>query len=401
MKKILSIFLKFILICLMTGAFVLGISGFSPIYDFAEKRPFTGRDIFNPYRNLNAATTWKKANLHTHTRVEGLFNECPEWPEQVYEKYVELGYDVVVFSNHNAFTKGDDRPDSLKLNAYEHGYNLFRFHKLVFGSKKVMRLDNLLPLLASQYQWQFDKLVKNAELIQFNHPSGVRGIDRYKMERLSGYRLIELNSGLTDTGHSYWDRALSAGHYSFALANDDLHDSNTSSCIAKRCNFLRCNSNSADNVIKCLKDGCFYCMQMPDFGNGDREVKREMNRHLPAIDDIGVRDDSTVFIQLDRVAQLIVFTGQDARELKTVKDSTDACYTMKSADSYARITCHFSDGTVLYTNPFARYDKTEAATPFSESPHPVNVPLTILWNLLMVLICAGSVIISVRGISRR
>ena len=42
------------------------------------------------------------------------------------------------------------------------------------------------------------------------------------MQKLGGYRIMELDSGKS-TENEYWDWALSAGHYSFGLANDDLH----------------------------------------------------------------------------------------------------------------------------------------------------------------------------------
>ena len=48
---------------------------------------------------------------------------------------------------------------------------------------------------------------------------------------------MELDSGKS-TENEYWDWALSAGHYSFGLANDDLHYPDKSSRIAVRCNFL-------------------------------------------------------------------------------------------------------------------------------------------------------------------
>jgi len=411
MKRFLSISLKIVSVCLLVAVAALGLTGISPIFDFEGQKPFCGPDIFNPYRHIEtkhidtthseAAASWKKANFHTHTRIKGLLNECPEWPDRVVETYESLGYEIVALSNHNQFTRGDSRPDSLKITAYEHGYNLFQFHKLVFESTEVNHWDNLIPLLTSQCQWQFDLLGKDAELIQFNHPARTRAVNKGKLEKLSGYNIFELNALYTETEHIWWDWALSAGHYSFALANDDLHDSNNTQKVARRCNFLRCKSCSADSVLSCLKDGCFYCMQLPDWGEGDWEIKREMNRKLPSIKDIGVKGNSTVFIRLDREATQIVFTGQDGRKLESVGACDRAEYRMNDEDSYARITCYFSDGSVLFTNPFARYDKTKAATPFTKSPHPVNLPLTILWNLLMILVASGAIIAAVKVLKRR
>ena len=47
---------------------------------------------------------------------------------------------------------------------------------------------------------------------------------------------------------------------------------------------------------------------------------------------------------------------------------------------------------VIYTNPFARYDASAAETPYAEPTHKVNVPLTILFNLTLLALCAGTIL---------
>ena len=53
MKKSLNILLKIggglILIALM----LITVTSISPIYDFQQPTPFSGKDIFNPYRNFD------------------------------------------------------------------------------------------------------------------------------------------------------------------------------------------------------------------------------------------------------------------------------------------------------------------------------------------------------------
>ncbi len=126
---------------------------------------------------------------------------------------------------------------ALQVNVYEHGINLFKYHKLVFGAPKVHLFDHLIPLFASQKQFQLDLLGRDADFIQMNHPLRTNGTSKPHMERLGGYRIMELDSG-ESTENDYWDWALSAGHYSFGLANDDLHHPERSSAIGVRCNFL-------------------------------------------------------------------------------------------------------------------------------------------------------------------
>lgn len=222
--------------CLFVALLALILTSVSPIYRFQQPRPFQGPDIFNPYQHGDTLFRWKRANFHTHTRVEGIFNECEYTPAQTDSVYRQLGYDIVTFSNHNALTP-HPYDEALQVPLYEHGYNLFKYHKLVFFAERVWRFDHLVPLFASQFQFQMNRLAEQSAFVQLNHPLRTQGVTKRLMERLEGYRLIELDSGRS-TENAYWDWALSAGHYSFALANDDLHYPDRSRCIAVRCNFL-------------------------------------------------------------------------------------------------------------------------------------------------------------------
>ena len=256
------------------------VTGVSPVYRFAVPEPFSGPDIFNPYRNVlkkNGETLWKRALFHTHTMVKGIFNECHHTPAEVSDSLRGFGYDLITFSNHNSFT---DLPagSALDVNVYEHGWNLPKYHKLVFGAEKVWHWDNLMPVLASQRQFHIDMLSQGSDFVQINHPTRTWFTLKSTMEKLEGYTIMELDSGRT-TAQEYWDWALSCGHYSFGMANDDLHFPDLTHKIAVRCNFLSTEGEDYEAVRKCLTEGGFYSMRIPDYGHGDWKVKHEMNRH--------------------------------------------------------------------------------------------------------------------------
>ena len=373
-----------VVLTLLLAVFATSVS---PVYKFDDPAPFEGPDIFNPYRNLDTALCWKRANFHTHTRVDGIFNECEYYPAEVYDALEKFGYDIVTFSNHNRLTVHPFDP-SLQVNVYEHGYNLFKYHKLVFGSDKVNRFDHLLPLFAFQKQFQLDLLGKDSDLIQLNHPLRTDALSRPQMEKLGGYRIMELDSGKS-TENEYWDWALSAGHYSFALAGDDLHYPDRTSRIAVRCSFLCTPSASYNDIYAILQDGCYYSMRVPDYGNGDWDVKYAENMYLPYIEDIGL-DGDTIYLDLSEKADSIKVTGQDHATLSLVMDTDGMEYVMRPEDSYARITAYFPAGEVIYTNPFARYDASVSSDPFRAPGHEVNVLLTILYNLLLLGLFAGT-----------
>ena len=383
--RILLILLKSLAAISIIALMVVVGTSVSFIYDFAKPQPFSGPNIFNPYRNIDTAHCWKKANFHTHTRVKGIMNECKYWPGDVHKAYERLDYDIITFSNHNELTK-HPFDSTLQVNLYEHGYNFFKFHKLVFGCSKVNHFDHLLPLLASQRQFQIDMLSKESDIIQFNHPLHTLLTTDRLLEKVGGYDIMELDCE-DCTENIFWDKALSAGRYSFGLANDDLHRPHKSFAIARRCNFICSPSDRYEEIRNTLLDGCYYSMRLPDYGNGNWEEKIKRNKELPLVTEIGVRED-TIFIGLSQTADSIKVFGQNHTTLLNVTNSSFAEYKMKENDPYARFTVFFPTGEVLFSNPFARYDAKQADSPVNTHTHSVNIILTILFNTMLLTLLA-------------
>lgn len=353
----------------------------SAVYDFAAPRPFSGPDIYNPYQNIDTTLGWKRAALHTHSRVDGILNECEPTTAQICDEYAKYGYEIVHFSNHNEITK---HPTMGTVPLYEHGYNARNFHVNVYGDNSVTWFDNPFPIFDFQRQFKLDMLAKGADMVQINHPQRVSGLDKESLQRLGGYRIIEL-SEFVDDEHKEWDWALSAGRYAYGLFTDDLHRINRTQAIAIRSAMLNTPSGSYDDVVGTLQRGAFYSLYTPDYGHGDTTIKRAKNLAIPHISDIGV-NGATIYIMFDRCADSIRFTGQNQRLLHTVYRSDSANYTMREGDSYARITAYFADGERIYSNPFARYDAAKMTTPFDAKHHSVNIFLTILYNTLLLAI---------------
>ena len=382
--KILRFIGKLLTAVALAFLLALAVTGFGPIYRFPGPQPFTGKDIFNPYAALDTTQGWKRANFHTHTRVSGPWpmNECPRWPDYTDSVYRVLGYDIVTFSNHNEITT-HPYDTALQVNVYEHGYNIPKFHKLVFGSPKVIHWDPLLPLLASQKQFQLDYLGRSSDFIQMNHPYRVLFNSKRHMERLSGYQIMELDTSIS-TENEYWDWALSWGHYSFGLANDDLHYPDKHWKIAIRCDFLQVPSGRYEDLKKTLLTGCYYAMRVPDYGNGDWKEKIARNHCLPQVTWIGLEGD-TACIRLSEKADSIRVNGQDHATLALVQDTDHMAYTFKADDPFARFTAFFPGGEVIYSNPFARYDASAEDFPGQHHATPtVSWLLTILYNLLVL-----------------
>lgn len=398
LKKVLKLVCKGVGALLLLLCMLFLVTSVSPIYDFQPAKPFSGADIFNPYADMDTTHCWKRANFHTHTRVDGLFNECPYWPDEVYRRLEKFGYEVVTFSNHNRLTQHPFDP-ALQVNLYEHGRNILKFHKLVFGSTRVLQFDHFCPFLTSQKQFQLDLLGRDADIIQVNHPLRTKLFPAKQFVWLSGYRLMELDSGRS-TENAYWDSALTAGHYSFGLANDDLHFPDQSKRIAVRCNFLCTPSAHYEDLLQTLRRGAFYAMRVPDYGRGDWEEKYRMNRHLPAIETIGVQDQ-TIYATFSVPADSIRVIGAHHTTLAVAHQTASIDYTLQSDDPYARITAYFPQGEVIYTNPFARYDASVSDSPFCDSAHPINYPLTILFNLTLLVLLISTLWALYKLVSKR
>ncbi|MBQ9194906.1 MAG: hypothetical protein IJ152_04545 [Bacteroidales bacterium] len=364
------------------------MTGISPVYRFRAPQPFSGPDIFNPYASLDTSIGWKRALFHTHSRVSGPWplNECPYDAAYTDSVLRSLGYDIVTFSNHNEIT-AHPYDSTLQVNVYEQGYSPFKFHKLVFGSRKVQHYDPLLPIMASQWQFELDCLDRESDIIQWNHPYRTIGVSRSRMEKLSGYDIMELDTHIS-TENEYWDWALGAGHYSFGLANDDLHHPERHWCTAIRCNFLNTPSGRYEDIRKTLLGGCYYSMRVPDYGEGDWEVKRQKNLQLPFVKAIGL-EGNTLYMELSQKADSIRVNGSEHRTLAMALDTWGIRYSLPEGEPFARMTAFFPDGAVIYTNPFARYDASVRESPFKRDPQPVNWPLTVLYNLIVLALMAG------------
>jgi hypothetical protein len=140
-------------------------------------------------------------------------------------------------------------------------------------------------------------------------------------------------------------------------------------------------------------------MRVPDFGNGDFEEKHARNRELPTVKDIGLRD-STIYVELSAPADSIKFVGSNHRTLHTAHSTLSAEYTMLPDEPYARIMAFYSDGVVIYSNAFARYDSTMQESPYRGEMYDINTSLTILFNMGVAL-CLGMMLTLIYIILRR
>ena len=136
-------------------------------------------------------------------------------------------------------------------------------------------------------------------------------------------------------------------------------------------------------------------MRIPNYGNGDWEIKRECNMTTPRIESIGVEQER-IFAKFSHEATRIVVYGQGGATLKEELNSSTIEHYLSANEPYARIVAHFPEGEVIYTNPFARYDSSLSSSPYTEATHTINWTLSVLYNLLLAALVALSIYALVR-----
>ena len=140
-------------------------------------------------------------------------------------------------------------------------------------------------------------------------------------------------------------------------------------------------------------------MRLPDYGSGDWEQKYAANSNLPRITSIGVNGD-TIYLSLSQKAEKIVAYGSEHRTLVELSNADRVDYLLAHNEPYARFVVYFDSGEVIYTNPFARYDKSRGDYPTTNSEHSVNITLTILYNLLLAALC-GVMLVAISRLWRK
>jgi hypothetical protein len=170
MISILRFILIFIKWILVAGLFFAIAQHFiTPIYKFNEPKKFAGNVIYNPYQNDSGV--WLKMNLHAHARAWGGMTDGKKQNVQdIIQTYKQMNYDIIGVSNYHdpqsIWFKGNE--DSLKV--YEYGFNLFKAHRLVVGTKPVSFREVSLFHNIHDRQYLLNELHKENELVIIAHP---------------------------------------------------------------------------------------------------------------------------------------------------------------------------------------------------------------------------------------
>lgn len=382
MKKILSATGKTILTILL-ATLAAASTGYllTPVYDFADPVPFSGDSIYNPYSDADPSLA-KKAIFHFHTtRSDG-----KDSPEKIVGAYRNMGYDIVSISDHHNVTVTGIAPDR-ELRTYEHGLNAYRFHSVVFGVEQPSRY--ILPLwvnLSQRYE-TLKRLDESFDMVVLNHPGTVRRLSHRQVEQLSHYDYTEADNDLEKGTPPLWDAALSAGHYSFIMGNDDTHNLSKPYAIGRAMTFVMSSGCDAESVMDALKKGhCYALRSWHPSQNPD-------STHLPRLTRVDFSND-TLRVAFSEEAE-IRFIGQDGTVRKADSSVTASFYPFGQDDTYIRTEAHFNMAgrTIIYMNPVARYSPpaTKPANASYASRNDTMTIVSIAAHALFMALCLACI----------
>ena len=325
--------------------------GLSPSYVFPPASHFSGSSLYNPY--AGSPQRWFKANLHAHVHAWGGLTNGRSTVAQTVANYREEGYDVAAVSNYQSI---DAPPGALPV--YEQGYSANKVHLLVIGAKRVDWWDYPLLEGANQKQDRIDRLNKEGALVVIVHPELRNGFSASDLQRLTGYSAFEVASHFGNA-ESRWDAALTAGRLSWAVGDDDTHDSANPRQTGRVWTMLAAASTKPSDLIDAIKSGHTYAV-ISLIGYGYSDV---MLRSLETRGD-------TIDVAVTGHPASITFVGQGGRLLKSIGHVVQAQYVLPPDQPYARVVVR-TGAARLILNPIVR---TRGGRPVMQSASAVMSP---------------------------
>ncbi len=375
--KILSAAALFILTLLLWS--VVHQYLFCTRFTFSDPQPFHGPRLYNPYAQMDSSN-WVMCNFHAHSNAWKGVTNGEGTTQDIWNVYDSLGYGVHLTSDYHKIDFTHEYEKNF-IPAYEQGFNLKKVHYLVLGNLKVNWLDYPLPQILSNKQKILNHLTADESLVILNHPDVRNGFSRDDLKYLSGYRYMEVLSPYS-TSVDKWDAALSAGKPIFIAGNDDAHNVFDHQSVGKFCTLVNTKNVTKKTVLESMKIGNTYGMQIPEIPDEDLYRKSQrLKTQLPKLQNVRLIDD-IVHVNLNKAASVIIFSGQNGKELSRIVHSTHASYAIQKNDPYVRTSIIFTDGTKIFLNPIFRYTDV----PFIDARPQINWAKTYLLNFFGLLI---------------
>jgi hypothetical protein len=351
----------------------------APVYNFPQKKSFSGDKFYNPYQGCDTAW-WKKSVFHKHTESWGGINYGNNTTKATYERYKYLGYDIVALSDYQKInTTKFEKQDELIPN-YEHGFGMKKNHHLSIGAKSILPFDFIFPQTVSNKQFIINLLRKRTEVLALAHPDWYGAVTDYDVKRLCDYDCFEIFSNYHNS-LNIWDSALSAGMPAFLLADDDNDEIENPNVVGRCMTLVNAERTALAQVSDALKKGRTIGVRVYSKEDESWEAKKKNIDAIPLLRSLKVSGD-TIRVSVSELSDTISFIGQNGLLMKSESETKEAYYLLKSSDTYIRTSIVFKNGTRFYLNPVLRYNGTNLSLYHAK----VNIWITVVKNLLFLVI---------------
>lgn len=315
-----------------------------------------------------------KANLHCHTTL----SDSKLTIDEVKKNYMDKGYSIVAFTDHDVFLPHNDLSDKnfLALNSFEAEFHDWKeeyrparrtthinmialdknitkqpcFHRSEYtwycpqSSKDMVDFDENEPDFVREYTPEninlyMKKCKEKGFFVTYNHPkwSNENYNEYSKYTEMNGLEIMNgstLESGYMEYNFNAFDDLLRQGKKIFCLGGDDTH-SNIDCFFAWT--IIRANKLTYEEVAKSLKTGNFYAT------NG------------PQIKELYI-EDGIMHVKTSDAKRITFSTG--VRHIKSFynKDGSSVNEGQFEIDyehdKYVRVTVMGQDGTICFSNPY-------------------------------------------------
>ncbi len=320
-----------------------------------------------------------KANLHCHST----FSDGRLPPEEMKKKYMEHGYSIIAFSDHNVFIPHNELTDGdfLALNAYEidvwqNEYQGFHMNLIALDPDTVEQAY-FLPEYTSEHQnkdgivdmvkhtdhpfefigrhiytpWYINRMIKegrdNGFYTIYNHPawSCESYPDYIAYEGFNAMEIVNSSSceyGWDDFNGRVYDDMLKAGKRIFCVASDDSHYYHPEDKVHgdKFDGFTMIKADKLEyrTITRALEEGSFYASTGPE------------------IKELYVEDDYVHVTFGDDIQRVSYSTGRIMAHSDSADQHPDgfhhASFKINERDIYFRLTLTDSLGREAYTNAY-------------------------------------------------
>ncbi len=206
--------------------------------------------ILSPYSP--DSLPWLQGNLHTHTtRSDGVFS-----PQRTAEAYAALGYDFLMFSDHDVLTEAPDE---------DAGLVLIPGNEVSAGGPHILHV-NASRTVPPDWDRQkvLDAIAGNGDFAIAAHPNWEQDFNhcpQASLEEWQGYAGIEIYNGVvrflrgSPLATDRWDRLLGRGRRVWGYANDDCH---IESNFGLAWNVVQAAVRDRESIVAALRKGRFY-----------------------------------------------------------------------------------------------------------------------------------------------